>query len=84
MLLLNFGKYSIAIHIFQERGSYLWIGSQPKLIKNIRWFNDVPRAMQKYVQFLTNRKLNSISFYIGCYSFYLSGLDRTIMFKINN
>ena len=47
MILLKYQEYKITIHVFHDRGSFLWIGVPFFPIVNINWFNDVPRAIQK-------------------------------------
>ena len=47
LLLLKFKNYEIVIHVFHDRGSFLWIGAKEVSNTNLQWFNDVPRAMQK-------------------------------------
>ena len=48
MIQLTFKEYIIAIHIFHKRGSFYWIGSLATLNSHVKWFNDVPRAMQAF------------------------------------
>lgn len=48
MFLLKYKGYEIAIHVFHTRGSFLWIGSLARPYSKIKWFNDVPRAMQMF------------------------------------
>ena len=47
MLLLKYEEYEIVIHVFHDRGTFLWIGAKETPNLNLKWFNDVPRAMQK-------------------------------------
>ena len=46
--MLEYYQYKIAINIFYDRASFLYVGAASKY-ENIKfkWFNDVPRAMQK-------------------------------------
>ena len=49
MVLLEYQSYELAVHVFHERGSFLWIGNtRERLNSSVKWFNDIPRGMQKY------------------------------------
>jgi hypothetical protein len=41
-------NFKIQIHVFYKRNNFLYIGDLPKDKTTTEWFNDVPRAIQKY------------------------------------
>ena len=49
LLLIKFKNFEIVIHVFHDRGTFLWIGAKDIPNTNLKWFNDFPRAMQKLV-----------------------------------
>ena len=49
LILVKSGIYQIAIHVFQQRGDFLFIRAPVKAVAHIKWFNDINRAMQMLV-----------------------------------
>jgi hypothetical protein len=47
MILLKYNTTEIGIHIFLNRGEFLYISAPSEHQLNVKWFNDVPRAMKK-------------------------------------
>jgi hypothetical protein len=47
MILLKCSQVTIGVSVFYNRGDFLYIGAPSDPINDLKWFNDVPRGMQR-------------------------------------
>jgi hypothetical protein len=46
-LVVTYKKLKAVISVFKDRNEFLYIGASSN--NSLKWFSDVPRAMQKYI-----------------------------------